>query len=222
MVVTSSSKGALPLPAHKALPGSANLANLLPTGTVFAFQAIIPSFSNNGKCELVHKYMTLGVIILCSLACFLSSFTDSFVGNDGKLYYGIATINGLWVFNDEDDDDLDLERNREETKKKLKKYRFTTIDFIHACCSLTLFLVLACSSFDVQGCFFPEPGPNGNALMTNLPLAAGILASGLFMLFPTRRRGIGYADMPDHGDRKEEKQAQKIADKESQALPNPK
>ncbi|KAK8589319.1 hypothetical protein V6N13_088171 [Hibiscus sabdariffa] len=121
MVVTSNSKGALPLSAHKALPGSANLANLLPTGTVFAFQAIIPSFSNNGKCETVHKYMTLGVIIVCSLVCFLSSFTDSFVGDDGKLYYGIATMNGLWVFNDDNDDDLDLEKNQEETREMLKK-----------------------------------------------------------------------------------------------------
>ncbi|KAL4355445.1 hypothetical protein GQ457_06G020450 [Hibiscus cannabinus] len=221
MVVTTNSKGALPLSAHKALPGSANLANLLPTGTVFAFQAIIPSFSNNGKCETVHKYMTLGVIIVCSLVCFLSSFTDSFVGDDGKLYYGIATINGLWVFNDDNDDDLDLEKNQEETREMLKKYRLTAIDFIHACGSLTMFLVVACSSFDFQGCFFPEPGPNGNALMANLPLAAGILASGLFMLFPTKRRGIGYADRPDHGNIKEEKQTQKIADKETQALPKP-
>lgn len=149
--------------------------------------------------------MTLSIITLCSLACFLSSFTDSFVGNDGKLYYGIATSKGLYVFNDDYEDELDLEND----KKKLEKYRLTAIDFVHACCSLTLFLVMACSSFDVQGCFFPEPGHIGDALMTNLPLLAGILASGLFMLFPTKRRGIGYADKSDYGDRKEEKQSHK-------------
>ncbi|TYI02946.1 hypothetical protein ES332_A11G303100v1 [Gossypium tomentosum] len=156
------SKGALPYYAPKALPGSANQSNLLPTDTVFAFQAIIPSFSNNGKCETTHKYMTLGVI---------------------------------------DDDDLDMEKNQEEAEKMLKKYRLTAIDFIHACCSLTLFLVLACSSFN---------GPNGNASMTNLPLAAGILASGL----------IWHADKPDHGNRNEEKQTREIANKEP--LPKPK
>ncbi|WRX24817.1 Protein DMP - like 6 [Theobroma cacao] len=210
--------------AHKALPGSANLANLLPTGTVFAFQAIVPSFSNNGRCEAAHKYMTLGVIILCSLACFLSSFTDSFVGEDGKLYYGIATCNGLYVFNDDNDDALDLEKD--SVNKMLKKYRLTAKDFVHACCSLTLFLVIACSSFDVQRCYFPNPGPNGDALMANLPLAAGILASGLFMLFPTKRRGIGYADRleSDHGDKKEEKESLKKGDKEllprSKTTPN--
>nr|KJB45169.1 hypothetical protein B456_007G293400 [Gossypium raimondii] len=118
----TTSKGALPHYAPKALPGSANQSNLLPTDTVFAFQAIIPSFSNNGKCETTHKYITLGVIVLFSLACFFSSFTDSFVRKDGKLYY--------------------------EAEKMLKKYRLTAIDFMHACCSLTLFLVLACSSFN--------------------------------------------------------------------------
>ncbi|OMO62439.1 hypothetical protein CCACVL1_22835 [Corchorus capsularis] len=217
-------KAALPQSAHKALPGSANLANLLPTGTVFAFQAIIPSFSNNGKCELAHRYMTLAIIILCSLACFLSSFTDSFVGEDGKLYYGIATFNGLYIFND----DLDLENNK-ETKEILKKYKLTTIDLVHAFCSLTLFLVIACSDSDVQSCYFPKPGPNCNALMTNLPLAAGILDSGLFMLFPTKRRGIGYADhKPDFGNRKKEKQlkealsTKKLADKDKEPLPEPK
>ncbi|XVF42016.1 hypothetical protein PTKIN_Ptkin01aG0326400 [Pterospermum kingtungense] len=215
----ASTKAAIPKSAHKALPVSANLANLLPTGTVFAFQAVIPSFSNNGRCELAHKYMTLGIIIICSLACFLSSFTDSFVGKDGKLYYGIATPKGLYVFNDEYEDGLDVE-NDPEDRKMLKKYRLTAIDFVHACCSLTLFLVMACSSFDVQGCFFPEPaGPNADAVMTNLPLLAGILASALFMLFPTKRRGIGYADKPDCGDRKEEKQSQKTGDKDILASP---
>ncbi|KAE8688500.1 putative disease resistance protein NBS-LRR family protein [Hibiscus syriacus] len=210
----------VPQSAHKALPFSANLANLLPTGTVFAFQAIIPSFSNSGRCELAHKYMTLGLIIVCSVSCFLSSFTDSFVGNDGKLYYGIATINGLWVFNDDVDDGLDLENDEKEAEKIFNKYKLTAIDFLHACCSLTLFLVIACSSFEVQRCFFPKPGPNGNALMTNLPLGVGILASGLFVLFPTKRRGIGYGDNPDHGDGKEEKQIEEIGPKVP--LPNPK
>ncbi|KAJ6757249.1 PROTEIN DMP3 [Salix koriyanagi] len=81
---------------------AANLANLLPTGTVLAAQALIPSFTNNGQCVLANEYLTLGIIVCCSLACFLSSFTDSFTGKDGRIYYGIATKNGLWVFNDHD------------------------------------------------------------------------------------------------------------------------
>ncbi|KAJ6359842.1 hypothetical protein OIU77_003949 [Salix suchowensis] len=84
---------------------AANLANLLPTGTVLAAQALIPSFTNNGECALANEYLTLGIIVCCSLACFLSSFTDSFTGKDDRIYYGIAMWKDFWVFNDVDNND---------------------------------------------------------------------------------------------------------------------
>ncbi|KAJ4719530.1 DUF679 domain membrane protein 7 [Melia azedarach] len=209
---------------HKSLSTAANLANLLPTGTVLAFQALVPSFTNNGTCLPAHKYLTLGSIVVCSIACFLSSFTDSFIGDNGKLYYGIATIRCLYVFNkgkDDDSDDEDnnhcgdhKEANDEEKQKKenrgkdtgqrddlwryqgvdLRKYVITPIDFVHAFASLLVFLVFATGNSDVQSCVLPEAGANAHALMINLPLGVGALASFLFMLFPTKRRGIGYAD----------------------------
>ncbi|XP_024439153.1 protein DMP10 [Populus trichocarpa] len=136
---------------------AANLANLLPTGTVLAAESLIPSFTNNGECTLANEYLTLGIIVCCSLGCFLSSFTDSFTGKDGKMYYGIATWNSFHIFNDIDSDDG---AGREETTKE----------------------------------FLAASGANEKALIMNLPLGAGFLASFLFMLFPTKRRGIGYAD----------------------------
>ncbi|KAJ6876883.1 hypothetical protein NC651_029792 [Populus alba x Populus x berolinensis] len=172
---------------------AANLANLLPTGTVLAAEALIPSFTNNGECALANEYLTLGIIVCCSLGCFLSSFTDSFTGKDGKMYYGIATWNSFYVFNDIDSTDG---AGREETSNKefLAACSITFIDFVHALTSLTVFLVFALSNSNVQNCFFPKAGPNDKALIMNLPLGAGFLASFLFMLFPTKRRGIGYGD----------------------------
>ncbi|XP_011023528.1 PREDICTED: uncharacterized protein LOC105124983 isoform X2 [Populus euphratica] len=169
---------------------AANLANLLPTGTVLAAEALIPSFTNNGECTLANEYLTLGIIVCCSLGCFLSSFTDSIIGKDGKMYYGIATWKGLYVFNDIDSTDG---AGREEMKDKAE-CRITFTDFVHAFTSLTVFLVFALSNSNVQNCFFPKAGANEKALIMNLPLGAGFLASFLFMLFPTKRRGIGYGD----------------------------
>ncbi|GLT38335.1 hypothetical protein SLA2020_125910 [Shorea laevis] len=179
--------------SHKTLATASNLANLLPTNTVLIFQALLPSFSNNGNCSTAHKYLTLGIIFVCTVACFLSSFTDSFVYEDRKLYYGIATWNGLYVFNDDLQDALD--QDKETTQKMLKSYRLDPIDFVHAVTSSLVFLVVSISSSDVQDCFFPKAGPNEEALIINLPLGVGILASLLFMIFPTKRRGIGYGDM---------------------------
>ncbi|KAF9670004.1 hypothetical protein SADUNF_Sadunf13G0023300 [Salix dunnii] len=169
---------------------AANLANLLPTGTVLAAEALLPSFTNNGECSLANEYLTLGIIACCSLACFLSSFTDSFTGKDGRIYYGIAIWKDFLVFNDVDSED----GAGGEEKHNREKLAITYIDFVHAFTSLTVFLVFAMSDSNVQKCFFPKVGANEKALIMNLPLGAGFLASLLFMLFPTRRKGIGYAD----------------------------
>lgn len=105
------------------------------------------------------------------------------------MYYGIATWNSFYVFNDIDSTDG---AGREEFNDS--SHSITFIDFVHAFTSLTVFLVFALSNSNVQNCFFPKAGPNEKALIMNLPLGAGFLASFLFMLFPTKRRGIGYAD----------------------------
>ncbi|KAJ8769728.1 hypothetical protein K2173_005934 [Erythroxylum novogranatense] len=182
----------VPAGGHKSLAAAANLANLLPTGTVLAFQALVPSFSNNGECNRANEYLTLGMVVMCSLACFLSSFTDSFIGKDGQLYYGMATFNGMFLFNDMDSSDGNGAQELDETEKA--NLKLTAIDFVQAIGSLSVFLAFALSSSEVQDCFFPKPGPNQNAWITNLPLAAGLLGSFVFMIFPTKRKGIGCAE----------------------------
>ncbi|KAK4850294.1 hypothetical protein QYF36_005404 [Acer negundo] len=208
----------IPKPSNKNLAIAANLSNLLPTGTVLTFQALMPSFTNNGSCITSHKVLTSSAIISLSLVCFFSCFTDSFIAN-GKLYYGIATLNGLYIFNKNKNDDADDDVNNNnkvpnerdgdnrvqrieegvsnrvyDEKEILAKYRIRPIDFVHAFCSWLVFMVDAMCSSDVMRCFYPHPSDNVNVLVMNLPLAVGSAVSFLFMLFPTKRRGIGYAD----------------------------
>ncbi|KNA07711.1 hypothetical protein SOVF_169360 [Spinacia oleracea] len=180
---------------HKTLSSAANLANLLPTGTVLAFQALIPPFSQNGLCHPVNTYLTISLIVVFALICFLSSFTDSFMGPDGKLYYGIATRKGIYVFNGMKWEEEERENGREA--KDLSKHRIRFIDFVHAFVSLAVFLVFAFSDQHVLKCFLWNSANEDwvSALLLNLPLGVGALSSFLFVLFPTNRRGIGYADM---------------------------
>ncbi|OWM62965.1 protein DMP10-like [Punica granatum] len=176
---------------HKTASSVANLANLLPTGTVLAFQALAPSFSNNGECETPNKYLTTCLVALCSLFCFLSSFTDSFKAKDGKVYYGIATFHGFYVFNSGDWEGENVLQDMD-----LEKLRISFIDMVHAFVSLLVFLLFAIGSSDVQGCYFHQQGSHlEKALITNLPLGVGFLSSFLFTIFPTKRRGIGYTEM---------------------------
>ncbi|OIW08346.1 hypothetical protein TanjilG_03022 [Lupinus angustifolius] len=83
---------------RKAFKGTALLSNLLPTGTVLVFQILSPAFTHQGKCHTItSKTMTMALLTFCSLSCFLLSFTDSFRDERGKVRYGIASLNGLWV-----------------------------------------------------------------------------------------------------------------------------
>nr|GEZ40762.1 protein DMP10-like [Tanacetum cinerariifolium] len=125
-----------------------------------------------------------------------ASFMDP---TDGKLYYGIATFRGLYLFNygtnHRCDDQLEAGES-DEDDNGLKKYKINVIDIVHAFVSLIVFLVFAMSDTDVQSCMFPESGANLNVLLMNLPLGVGILASFVFTIFPITRRGLGYVDLP--------------------------
>ena len=172
---------------------AASLANLLPTGTVLVFQALTPSLTGNGKCQILNKYLVGFVIALCAATCFLSSFTDSF-HHGGKLYYGIATCNGLCLFNNNYRVDVEVQ---DEIMKKSKGLGIQIIDFVHAFGTLIVFLIFAVSSTDVLHCFFPEADrENEYSIVIYLPLVAGALSSFLFSRYPTTRKGLGYTDTP--------------------------
>jgi ABC-type uncharacterized transport system permease subunit len=96
--------------AEKTLKGIANLIKLLPTGTGFLFQFLSALLTDNGHCNDLNKVLTSLLLIGCAFSCCFSSFTDSYVGVDGKLYYGIATKTGLWCFYDPNSKSLDLSR----------------------------------------------------------------------------------------------------------------
>ncbi|KAM4119279.1 hypothetical protein ACJW30_03G047500 [Castanea mollissima] len=161
---------------------AANLANLLPTGTVL-FQALTPSLANStGKCQYFNKYLIGFVIIICAATCFLSSFTDCFMV-DGKLYYGFATFKDFWVLNYDSNTSQNVKNKVRENRKN---HNIKPKDYVHAFGSLLVFLIFAFSSSDVLHCFFPDGGENRYSMVLYLPLVSGVLSSFLFSLFPTQ------------------------------------
>ncbi|KAI4980068.1 protein DMP5-like [Hordeum vulgare subsp. vulgare] len=183
-------------PADKTLSSASDLLKLLPTGTVLAFQALAPSFSSNhGVCHAANRYLVLALIGGCAASCVLLSFTDSLVGRDGRLYYGAATFGGFYPFNF-----TGTRAERDAVFKDLSRFRVTPMDFVHAVVSALVFLAVAFADAGIQGCLFPEGGTETDLreLLVNLPVAAGFLASMVFMIFPTTRKSIGYTDMMPH------------------------
>ncbi|XP_038883258.1 protein DMP6 [Benincasa hispida] len=161
---------------------TANLANLLPTGTVLAFQLLSPIFTNQGNCDSTSRYLTAGLVGLCGLSCFLQSFTDSFVDSQGNVSYGFVTFRGLWV----------IDGSVELPPSTAAKYRLRFIDFLHSFMSILVFSAVALFDENVVSCFYPAPSDQAEEILTSLPVAIGVFCSMLFVLFPTRRHGIGF------------------------------
>ncbi|KAJ0079589.1 hypothetical protein Patl1_23285 [Pistacia atlantica] len=166
------------------LTTTANLANLLPTGTLLAFQLLTPIFTNNGACDNATRPMTLFLLLLLAASCFLASFTDSVKSSVGQVYYGLATSKGLFLFDYPDPSGSGL--------PDLSKYKFRFIDGVHAVLSVLVFGAFALRDKNVLSCFFPTPGREIQEVLNILPMGVGLICGLLFVVFPTRRHGIGY------------------------------
>lgn len=170
---------------NQTFQSTAHLANLLPTGTVLAFQLLSPIFTNQGQCDSAGRYMTAGLIALCGVSCFLSSFTDSVRDANGNVHYGFATRKGLWVIDAADCSEL-------LSPEEAARFRLTVLDFIHALLSMLVFAAVALFDQNVVGCFYPAPSEETAEVLTVLPVGIGVISSMLFVTFPTNRHGIGF------------------------------
>lgn len=63
---------------------------------------------------------------------------------------------------------------------------------VHAVLSVLVFGAVALRDKNVLGCFYPRPGHEAQEVLDIVPLGVGIICSMLFVVFPTRRHGIGY------------------------------
>lgn len=176
-----------PSMAQRALESTAHLANLLPTGTLLAFQLLTPVFTNNGQCDVATGAMTGLLLAVLALSCFLACFTDSFRAPDGQVYYGIATPKGMYLF-----DNQVSGSGQEGSGPDLSKYRLGFIDWVHAVLSVMVFGVVAFRDRNVVSCFYPKPSQEAQEVLDILPVGVGLICSLLFVAFPTRRHGIGY------------------------------
>nr|CAN65382.1 hypothetical protein VITISV_028557 [Vitis vinifera] len=146
---------------------TAHLANLLPTGTVLAFQFLSPVLTNKGECDPVSRFMTSSLLALCGMSCFLQCFTDSFRDNNGNVYYGFATFRGLWI----------IDGSATLPPELAAEYQLRFIDFIHAFMSILVFAAIALFDENVVNCFYPTPSDETKELLTSLPVGIGVFCS---------------------------------------------
>lgn len=75
----------------------------------------------------------------------------------------------------------------------LRKYRLRFIDWVHAVLSVLVFGAVALRDKNVVSCLYgPMPGHQTQEVLDIVPIGIGLICSLLFVVFPTRRHGIGY------------------------------
>ncbi|XP_008802593.1 protein DMP8-like [Phoenix dactylifera] len=157
------------------------LVNFLPTGTLLTFEMLLPSVSGDGSCSPVSTTMINALLGLCAFTCFFFHFTDSFRSPDGKVYYGVVTPRGLALFKT----GLGVEVPKDD------RYRMGFADLVHALMSVMVFAAIAFSDQRVTNCLFPGHRKEMDEVMESFPLMVGVVCSGLFLVFPNTRYGIG-------------------------------
>lgn len=168
---------------RKAFKITAHLANLLPTGSVLAFQTLVPIFTHEGKCRTqVSQILTSTLLSLCAISCFVLCFTDSFRDSKGKVRYGLATFSGLWV----------IDGSTRVAPEYASEYKVRFIDVFHGFLSVAVFAAIAVFDKNVVNCFYPKPSEKLDEVLSTLPIGVGVLCSLLFGVFPTTRHGIGF------------------------------
>ncbi|XP_010094838.2 protein DMP2 [Morus notabilis] len=160
------------------LSGTARLNILLPTATILAFTIFAPLLTNDGSCTSLNRWLMGFFVALCAASCVFFTFTDSFKTASGRMYYGVATFTGIWTFH--------AARKKPSVPSH---YRLRWADLFHALLSVTAFLAFAGCHHDVVGCYYPALP---RKVTNTLPLVVGFIISVLFVVFPSKRRGIGY------------------------------
>ncbi|XP_010555098.1 PREDICTED: uncharacterized protein LOC104824685 [Tarenaya hassleriana] len=167
---------------RKTFKGTTQLSKLLPTGSVLTFQILCPVLTHQGQCPTqASRSLTLFLVFLCAFSCFLLSFTDSCRDQFGKVRYGLATATGLWV----------MDGSVELAGAEAEKYRLRFLDFAHATMSMLVFGAVTMFDKNVVRCLFPVPSEEVKELLMRLPIMVGFICVAFFLVFPTRRHGIG-------------------------------
>lgn len=160
------------------LSGTARLNVLLPTVSILAFSIFAPLLTDDGECNTLNRWLMAIFLAILAVSCVFFTLTDSFRTATGRLCYGVATLRGIWTFN-----------GGRKKPRVPSDFRMRWGDVFHVSLSLVSFLAFAGLHQDVVKCYYPGLP---RKVTNTLPLVVGFVVSVLFVVFPSKRRGIGY------------------------------
>ncbi|CAL5084369.1 unnamed protein product [Urochloa decumbens] len=162
-----------------------DVLKLLPTATVIVYEVLNPIVTNTGVCHLGYKIATGILLGLCGFFCAFSTFTDSYVGADGNVKYGLVTPRGLLPFVSDS--------SGAGGGRDFSRYKLRFADFVHAAFTVAVFAAVALlADANTVACFYPSLKEQQKKVVMALPVVVGAVAGVVFVVFPSTRHGIGY------------------------------
>jgi hypothetical protein len=161
----------------------ANLSNVLPTGTFLAFQALAPLATNNGDCGVTQKVLTGIALVVLSVVCAISCFTDSYRDPHQGLHPGFVTSTGLW-------NPAFRAANGNQAHYRPGRNNIQNWDFVNAGVSVTALATLTLLTPPVTTCFYPHIPVS---VVKTVPLLVTLLVSAIYAFQSNPRHGIGMA-----------------------------
>ncbi|CAN6169029.1 unnamed protein product [Urochloa humidicola] len=163
-----------------------DVLKLLPTATVIVYEVLNPIVTNTSECHLGYKIATGILLGLCGFFCAFSTFTDSYVGADGKVKYGLVTPKGLLPF-------ADGGSAAAGEGKDFSEFKLQFADFVHAGFAVAVFAAVALlADANTVACFYPSLENQQKKVVMALPVVVGAVSSVVFVVFPCTRHGIGH------------------------------
>ncbi|WOH04064.1 hypothetical protein DCAR_0623470 [Daucus carota subsp. sativus] len=163
------------------LSGVVRLNALLPTATILAFTLLHPLITNDGQCTSLTRWIMGCFLALTTASCMLFPITDSFRTATGRLYHGVATMNGIWTI-----------CGGHVKPCVTSDFRLRWSDLFYLLLSLIAFLTFAAAHSDVLSCYNVDLPQK---MTIYVPLVVGFLICAVYVIFPSRRKGIGYPFM---------------------------
>ncbi|KAG2490176.1 hypothetical protein HYH03_011305 [Edaphochlamys debaryana] len=166
-----------------------------PTHTLTIFQILANLVINDSpKCEDQERSLIIAMLVLFAIACFFSSFTDTYTATNGQKYWVlIMPFYGPLCFSLPTDEDKD----------RVYDYYYLKIrDYVHAVLATAAFLLIMLFTNPTCMCIFPDPAANGtsqfsDAVVRTVPVVVALLIGMMMICLGPPRQMLGFQNVPE-------------------------
>ncbi|KXZ47852.1 hypothetical protein GPECTOR_32g464 [Gonium pectorale] len=166
-----------------------------PTHTITTFMILGNLVINDSSfCQTQERSLVIAMLVLFGLACFFSSFTDTYTALNGQKF---------WVLMMPFYGPLCFSLPTDEDKDRVYDFFYLKVrDYIHAILSTAAFVLIMLFTNPICMCIFPSGLKDGTssfdaAIVRTVPVVVALLLGMVMMCLGPPRQMLGFQSVPD-------------------------